>query len=486
VNIYLDLWAGNKVVSNDLMPYINGVWFKLVDGDNPKDFLFDKQFSESLGHYPRGIYAFPKSEWSPIQNYDRIMMLYPEQDGELRFMLDMEKKNSKSPQQQNDELQELLIRLDITLGRYSIIYTNLYWWKDNIAPAMPDWTWKYDFVASQYRYNGGRITKKLSELESWLTSLVGNTWADMPAYTFGKPTYWQITGDRLRIPEVKGDIDVIITQGDESMTDKIVLYYPVDEGMFTISQKFGENPQYYPGSKGHNGIDWAVPVGNKIYCAMDGEVIVSEDRKEKTGYGRQIRIKCANGITLIYGHLSRRDVQLGDIVKAKEVIGLSGGATSDPYSGYSTGPHLHFEARLDKGAPQVPGGYSYGAIDTLPYLVSHKYGGEEAKPLYRVKVLIYNLAVRSGPGVHYAGLRNSGKGEFDIYEERTVNDKKFGRISTLLSEWIFIGNPEYVTVVTPPVPQDPIEFSEWVVKLDAWAREQGFDCPPLKLPIKFE
>ena len=128
------------------MPYVKGVWFKLVDGDNPKDALFDEQFSKSLGLFPRGVFAFPKSEWSPIQNYDRIMFLYPKTDGELPFLIDMEKKNTKPCTQQADELHELLTRLDVAFGRLSFIYTNWFWWEDNIAPAKPDWSWLRTFI----------------------------------------------------------------------------------------------------------------------------------------------------------------------------------------------------------------------------------------------------------------------------------------------------------------------------------------------------
>ncbi|MFA5035713.1 MAG: peptidoglycan DD-metalloendopeptidase family protein [Candidatus Izemoplasmatales bacterium] len=489
MKVYLDLWQANKIINYEAIAgHINGVWFKLVDGDNPKDPLFDEQFGKSLGIFPRGVYAFPKSEWSPIRNYDRIMALYPARDGELPFLLDMEKDNIKPPRQQADELHELLTRIDTALDRLSIIYTFRPWWEQNIAPAAPGWCWNHEFMLAQHLYAGGRSIKKLSDIEPWVVKLLGGIsggWAEMLPY--GKvPHYMQVLGPRaLNLKEITKDIDVIVERNSE-VEDTMKMFYPVDEGVFTISQKFGENPQWYTQSKGHNGIDWATPVGSNVYCAMDGIVVVSEDRKEKTGYGRQIRIQCANGITLIYGHLTERLVKVDDIVTGKQLIGKTGGATSDPYSGYSTGPHLHFEIRLSSGAPQVPGGYAYGAIDPEPLLVSHDYGGEEAKPLYLVRTLISNLTVRAGAGRHASVLRNAGLGEFNVYEERTIGGEKFVRISKLLNEWINITYPEYVIVVLPSVPEEPIEFVKWIQMLSDWAKTQGFSAPELKHPIPGE
>jgi murein DD-endopeptidase MepM/ murein hydrolase activator NlpD len=231
------------------------------------------------------------------------------------------------------------------------------------------------------------------------------------------------------------------------------LFYPVDEGMFTISQLFGVNPQWYPDSLGHPGIDWAMPVGNNIYAMEDGEIIRADDLQKKVGYGRHVRIKHTEG-TSIYGHLSKLNVKVGDKVLAKQIIGLSGGATSDPASGNSTGPHLHGEYRLYSGWPVVAGSYGGGAIDILPLLVSHDYmPGIEEKPLYSLQVLITNLVVHSGAGRSYSGIRNSGLGIFPIYAEQNG----YGRISKLLSEWISL-DPQYSVKVegTP----DPVKTWE--------------------------
>ena len=86
----------------------------------------------------------------------------------------------------------------------------------------------------------------------------------------------------------------------------------------------------------HQGVDLPLRTGDPVYAAFDGKVRMS---KYHRGYGNLVIIRHENGLETFYGHLSRRDVEPGDWVRAGQVIGL-GGST-----GRSTGPHLHFETR---------------------------------------------------------------------------------------------------------------------------------------------
>jgi hypothetical protein len=235
------------------------------------------------------------------------------------------------------------------------------------------------------------------------------------------------------------------------------LYYPCDE-RWPISQVFGSNPQWYPNTKGHNGIDFAVPVGNPIYAAADGEVIVA--REETSGYGRHIRIRHSHGVT-IYGHMSRNDVKVGDKVTGKQVIGLSGGAVTDPYSGMSTGPHLHFEYRWDKQAPQVPGGYLYNAIDPLPLLASH----DDAEALFRARCTVNSLRVRILPSTAdnstIVGHLVLGQ-EVNVYQ---VSENGWYRIG--VGRWVSGSYMERIEIVSPPEPETPeLTLEERVERLE--------------------
>ncbi len=90
--------------------------------------------------------------------------------------------------------------------------------------------------------------------------------------------------------------------------------------------------------RNHNGIDLAVPVGTDVYSSASGVVIQSG---WNGGYGISIYVDHGNGIIVRYGHLSESYVTVGQTVSQGELIGLSGN------TGNSTGPHLHFEMRLN-------------------------------------------------------------------------------------------------------------------------------------------
>lgn len=92
--------------------------------------------------------------------------------------------------------------------------------------------------------------------------------------------------------------------------------------------------------KMHTGIDYAAPIGTKILAPSDGVVSFSG---WKGGYGNTIMLSHANGIETLYGHMSAfiSGMNVGTRVKAGDVIGLVGS------TGRSTGPHLHYEVRVD-------------------------------------------------------------------------------------------------------------------------------------------
>ena len=138
------------------------------------------------------------------------------------------------------------------------------------------------------------------------------------------------------------------------------LVHPVaDPALRIISQRFGENPQDYAkfGLAGHNGIDFAVPVGTPIRAVDDGKVL--EHGYDQSGYGEYLKWGHAWGESL-YAHLSNAYMALPNIlVRRGQAIGESGN------SGNSTGPHLHFAMRVN---PYARGAPYNGYVDPLPYL----------------------------------------------------------------------------------------------------------------------
>ena len=94
----------------------------------------------------------------------------------------------------------------------------------------------------------------------------------------------------------------------------------------------------------HPGLDIAVATDSYIRAAGGGTVI---DVGEDAVYGRFVVIDHGEGHATLYGHASMNLVQLGQNVRARQVIALSGS------TGRSTGPHLHFEVLVD-GEPVDP------------------------------------------------------------------------------------------------------------------------------------
>jgi murein DD-endopeptidase MepM/ murein hydrolase activator NlpD len=96
------------------------------------------------------------------------------------------------------------------------------------------------------------------------------------------------------------------------------------------------------GYRWHYGIDLKLDVGDTIRAAFDG--IVRIKSYDPRGYGYYVMLRHYNGLETLYGHMSEQKVEVGQVVKAGELIGL-GGST-----GRSSGPHLHYEVRYQGNA----------------------------------------------------------------------------------------------------------------------------------------
>ncbi len=110
---------------------------------------------------------------------------------------------------------------------------------------------------------------------------------------------------------------------------------PVTKGYF--SSNFGHRVDPFSGrSSVHEGIDFVAPTGTVVQAAAGGVVAESSRHAD---YGNMIDVDHGNGLTTRYAHLSRRSVNVGDVVLKGQSIGELGS------TGRSTGPHLHFEVR---------------------------------------------------------------------------------------------------------------------------------------------
>jgi len=107
-----------------------------------------------------------------------------------------------------------------------------------------------------------------------------------------------------------------------------------------VTSEFGYRRDPFTGErKGHSGMDLAVPTGTSVRAALPGTVTVST--YNQGGYGYYVMIDHGNGLSTLYGHNSQLLARVGQTVEAGDVIALSGS------TGRSTGPHLHFEVRIN-------------------------------------------------------------------------------------------------------------------------------------------
>jgi murein DD-endopeptidase MepM/ murein hydrolase activator NlpD len=88
----------------------------------------------------------------------------------------------------------------------------------------------------------------------------------------------------------------------------------------------------------HTGLDFRASSGDPVRATASGKVVSSG---WAGGYGRMVEVDHGNGLSTRYGHLSEINVKVGDVVKIGQVIGEVGS------TGRSTGPHLHYETRID-------------------------------------------------------------------------------------------------------------------------------------------
>ncbi|WP_105317620.1 LysM peptidoglycan-binding domain-containing M23 family metallopeptidase [Thermus tenuipuniceus] len=106
-------------------------------------------------------------------------------------------------------------------------------------------------------------------------------------------------------------------------------------GGFRITTYFGQRGAF---QRYHTGIDLAASYGTPIVAAKAGQVEVAG--WSAVGYGFHVVLDHGGGVETLYAHMSRIAVRAGQWVEAGEVIGYVGS------TGWSTGPHLHFEVRV--------------------------------------------------------------------------------------------------------------------------------------------
>ncbi len=141
-----------------------------------------------------------------------------------------------------------------------------------------------------------------------------------------------------------------IEQGKSAPIVKVAIpsRMPVNDTKLTSTYGMRTHP-VLGGRRSHKGVDLASPTGTPVYATADGYV---EMAQRFSSYGKFIKLDHGANLETRYAHLSRINVSAGSRVQKGDLIGHVGS------TGRSTGPHLHYEVRIDGEA-----------VNPIPYMV---------------------------------------------------------------------------------------------------------------------
>ena len=149
----------------------------------------------------------------------------------------------------------------------------------------------------------------------------------------------QIDEYNAKFAEINKEILQLAMQGIDTQYIGGELAWPIP-GYTRITSKYGMRVHPITGVyKLHTGVDVSAPMGANFVAANDGIVTKAG---YNGAYGNMVIIDHGGGVQTLYAHGSEIMVQVGDMVKRGETVVLKVGST-----GYSTGPHAHFEVRLN-------------------------------------------------------------------------------------------------------------------------------------------
>lgn len=130
-------------------------------------------------------------------------------------------------------------------------------------------------------------------------------------------------------------------EGMNKVVQSLPVRRPLSKAYETTSTYGTRLDPFTRGYAMHSGLDFRATIGTPVRATADGKVIHAD---WQGGYGRLVEVDHGFGLTTRYAHLSAIDVTAGTAIKKGDVVGEVGS------SGRSTGPHLHYEVRIDDEA----------------------------------------------------------------------------------------------------------------------------------------
>lgn len=157
-----------------------------------------------------------------------------------------------------------------------------------------------------------------------------------------------LAGELDASPFARAAVGLQLTLSQAEQLSTTIAHVPFSkplEGDPEITSPFGPRVDPFLGRPAmHTGIDLSEDTGTGVLATAPGRVTVAGPM---SGYGNMVEIDHGAGLTTRYAHLSATDVSLGEVVRLGETIGRVGA------TGRATGPHLHYETRID-GEPVDP------------------------------------------------------------------------------------------------------------------------------------
>ena len=157
---------------------------------------------------------------------------------------------------------------------------------------------------------------------------------------------------------------------------KAFMRYPVDYARISSGFSLARRHPVLNRVRAHKGIDFAAPSGTPIKAAGAGRIL---SRGRSGGYGNAVVLAHKNGITTLYGHMSRfaKGQKVGDSVAQGQVIGYVG------MTGLASGPHVHYEYRVN-GVHKNPARVTMPKADPIPESLMADFRAQTAPLLARL------------------------------------------------------------------------------------------------------
>lgn len=174
------------------------------------------------------------------------------------------------------------------------------------------------------------------------------------------------------IEEFEAQLKAVIDPNSFPPPGSRVLAFPLDQPF--VTQKFGKTIDarrlYTSGT--HNGVDFRASRGTPVKAAADGIVVGTGDTDltcRWASYGKWVLVRHRNGLSTLYAHLDLIKVSAGEEVSLGDLIGYSG------FTGYATGPHLHFTVFVSSAVEvgKLASKSCPGATFTIPVAPQNAY-----------------------------------------------------------------------------------------------------------------